>query len=108
MPDLYAAADLLVLPTLYDPSANVCTEALAAGLPVVTTSQNGAAELIQAGVNGHVIAAPTDTQAIVAATVYWSEHRDLRPVPTRQDLSLERNVRETLSLLTTPADPRRS
>jgi UDP-glucose:(heptosyl)LPS alpha-1,3-glucosyltransferase len=108
MPDLYAAADVLVLPTLYDPSANVCTEALAAGLPVVTTRQNGAAELIQAGVNGHVLAAPTDTQGLVAATAYWADHPDLRPVPTRQDLSLERNVRETLDLLTTLAQPRRT
>jgi UDP-glucose:(heptosyl)LPS alpha-1,3-glucosyltransferase len=108
MPDAYAAADVLVLPTLYDPSANVCTEALAAGLPVVTTSQNGAAELIEAGVNGHVIAAPTDTQALVAATVYWAEHPNLRPVPTPQDIALDRNVRETLDLLTMSALPRRS
>lgn len=40
----YAAADLLVLPTRYDPFANVTLEALACGLPVVTTSCNGAVE----------------------------------------------------------------
>jgi len=41
---LYAAADLLVLPTRYDPFANVSIEALGCGLPVVTTASNGAVE----------------------------------------------------------------
>ncbi len=42
----YAAADALVLPTFYDPFANVTIEALGAGLPIVTTRQNGAGELV--------------------------------------------------------------
>lgn len=50
----YGAADLLVLPTLYDPFANVCLEAMACGLPVITTSANGAAEIIRPGENGYV------------------------------------------------------
>lgn len=40
----YAAADLLALPTRHDPFANVTLEALSCGLPVVTTSCNGATE----------------------------------------------------------------
>ncbi|NPA94987.1 MAG: glycosyltransferase family 4 protein, partial [Thermodesulfobacteria bacterium] len=42
---LYRAADLFCLPTSYDPFANACLEAMACGVPVVTTAQNGAAEL---------------------------------------------------------------
>ncbi len=34
LPALYAAADIFLLPTLYDPFSNACLEALAAGLPV--------------------------------------------------------------------------
>jgi UDP-glucose:(heptosyl)LPS alpha-1,3-glucosyltransferase len=49
---LYAAADLFVLPTRYDPFANACLEAMASGLPVATTRSNGAAELIAPGANG--------------------------------------------------------
>jgi UDP-glucose:(heptosyl)LPS alpha-1,3-glucosyltransferase len=51
---LFAAADLFVLPTKYDPFANACLEAMAAGLPVATTRSNGAAELIEPGKNGFV------------------------------------------------------
>ncbi len=51
----YGVADLLVLPTRYDPCANVCLEAMACGVPVITTSQNGASEWITEGVNGFVL-----------------------------------------------------
>ena len=51
----YAGADLFVLPTLYDPFANACLEAMACGLPVLTTAANGVAELIRDGINGRVL-----------------------------------------------------
>ena len=35
-----------MLPTRYDPAANVCLEALACGTPVVTSTENGASELL--------------------------------------------------------------
>jgi UDP-glucose:(heptosyl)LPS alpha-1,3-glucosyltransferase len=50
----YGAADAFVLPTLYDPGSNAVLEALAAGLPVITSTKCGTAELIQPGVNGFV------------------------------------------------------
>ncbi len=40
----YGAADAFVLPTLYDPMPNAALEAMACGLPVVTTTKSGAAE----------------------------------------------------------------
>ena len=43
--DAYFASDFLVHPTFYDPCSNVVLEALACGLPVITTRDNGAAEL---------------------------------------------------------------
>ena len=52
----YGAADSFVLPTLYDPFPNAALEAMACGLPVITTRQCGAAELIDAGVEGYVVA----------------------------------------------------
>jgi UDP-glucose:(heptosyl)LPS alpha-1,3-glucosyltransferase len=48
----YGAADALTLLTLYDPFPNVALEAMASGLPVVTSLKCGAAELIENGKNG--------------------------------------------------------
>jgi UDP-glucose:(heptosyl)LPS alpha-1,3-glucosyltransferase len=51
----YAGADIFVLPTLYDPFANTCLEAMACGLPVLTTVINGATELMHHGIHGCVL-----------------------------------------------------
>lgn len=50
----YGAADAFVLPTLYDPFPNVVLEAMASGLPVVTSRKCGAVDLIRDGENGYV------------------------------------------------------
>ena len=50
----YAAADALVLPTLYEPFGNVNLEAMACALPVLTSKSCGAAELLQEGESGFV------------------------------------------------------
>ena len=50
----YAAADTFALATLYDPQPNAALEAMACGLPVVTTNKCGAAELVTEGENGFV------------------------------------------------------
>jgi UDP-glucose:(heptosyl)LPS alpha-1,3-glucosyltransferase len=42
----YGAADAFVLPTIYDPFPNAALEALACGLPVITSTKSGAAELV--------------------------------------------------------------
>jgi UDP-glucose:(heptosyl)LPS alpha-1,3-glucosyltransferase len=62
----YGAADALVLPTLYDPFPNVALEAMACGLPLLTSTKSGAAELIRNGENGYVCDA-LDGDALIAA-----------------------------------------
>ncbi|OON38426.1 glycosyl transferase family 1 [Izhakiella australiensis] len=62
----YYAADALVLPTLYDPFPNVILEAMACGLPVITSTTCGGAEFIQQGVEGYVTDA-LDVTAIARA-----------------------------------------
>ena len=60
------ASDAFVLPTLYDPFPNAVLEALACGLPVISSTGSGASELIRDGVNGYVSDA-LDVDAIAAA-----------------------------------------
>lgn len=65
MPHVYAAADVFLLPTLYDPFANVTLEALSAGLPVITSAQNGASEIIQNETNGFILPRADDDKLLV-------------------------------------------
>ncbi len=51
----YGAADLFVLPTIYEPFPNVNLEAMACGTPVITTATAGGAEIIREGRNGYLI-----------------------------------------------------
>jgi len=57
----YGAADAFALPTLYDPFPNAVLEALACGLPVVTSTSCGAAELIEPGRSGYLCPAVEST-----------------------------------------------
>ena len=66
------ASDVFVLPTLYDPFPNSVLEALACGLPVVTSTKSGAAEVIRPGENGRVIDA-LDVPALAEALVDLSD-----------------------------------
>jgi UDP-glucose:(heptosyl)LPS alpha-1,3-glucosyltransferase len=63
----YAAADVFVLPTFYDPCSLSVSEAAASGLPSVTTRFNGAAELLTEGIDGSVIADPADDAELARA-----------------------------------------
>ncbi|CAX57599.1 glycosyltransferase family 4 protein [Erwinia billingiae] len=64
----YHAADSLILPTLYDPFPNVILEAMACGLPVITSFTCGGAEFIIDGKQGFVCDA-LDVPALTAAAV---------------------------------------
>jgi len=59
----FMACDLLCLPTYYDPFANVCLEAMACGMPVITTRTNGASELVERVDDGLVVG-PGDVDGI--------------------------------------------
>jgi UDP-glucose:(heptosyl)LPS alpha-1,3-glucosyltransferase len=65
----YQAVDGLLLPTLYDPFPNVILEAMACGLPVITSHTCGGAEFITTGQNGYVCDAldiPRLSEAVMA------------------------------------------
>jgi UDP-glucose:(heptosyl)LPS alpha-1,3-glucosyltransferase len=64
---VYLGSDLLLQPTFYDPCSHATLEAWAAGIPVVTTSRNGAAELGEGGPAVAVMADPRDREALALA-----------------------------------------
>src|SRR5262249_36268873 len=62
--DAFFGADFLVHPTFYDPCSLVVLEALACGLPVITSRYNGAAELLSPEREGFVIDDPHDHRSL--------------------------------------------
>jgi UDP-glucose:(heptosyl)LPS alpha-1,3-glucosyltransferase len=63
----YAAADVFVLPTHFDPFANATLEAMAAGLPVVTTRMNGVSEILMPGTDGSIMDDPPSASGLAKA-----------------------------------------
>jgi UDP-glucose:(heptosyl)LPS alpha-1,3-glucosyltransferase len=99
-----AAGDIFILPTVYDPFSNASLEAMAAGLPVITTRANGCSEIIEPKVHGSVVDRPDDLKALSDALHFWGdESRRLTARPalleraTQFDLS--RNVAHTMEVL---------
>ncbi len=105
LPELYGAADIFLLPTIYDPFSNACLEALAAGLPVITTKANGFSEIIENGRHGTVIHEPQDVAAISDALKFWSDPARRRHVRSEnlalaQQFDISTNVEATLKIAT--------
>jgi UDP-glucose:(heptosyl)LPS alpha-1,3-glucosyltransferase len=87
----YGSADAFALPSLYDPFPNAALEAMACGLPVITTTQCGTAELIEEGRNGYVVDA-LDIDAL-------ADRLDRLDVPTAHEMGRRARRRaEGLSL----------
>lgn len=105
----YAGADAYIHPTYYDPCSLTVLEALACGLPVVTTAFNGAGELVTPGQEGFVIPAPWSLDELAAAMTALLD-ADLRQAMSKEacelavDHSLDRNYHEFLAVLSEAAE----
>jgi UDP-glucose:(heptosyl)LPS alpha-1,3-glucosyltransferase len=102
----YAASDLYILPTRYDPFANSTLEALATGLPVITTSANGGSELLTEGVHGSIVT--PDVAPITRAIEHWMDSEQRRSAgDAARRLAVQHGspskLRATLTLLETLA-----
>jgi UDP-glucose:(heptosyl)LPS alpha-1,3-glucosyltransferase len=64
--ELYYASDALVYPSLFDASSNVVLEAMACGLPVITSPYSGTGELIEDGLSGFLISRPEDYRELAS------------------------------------------
>jgi UDP-glucose:(heptosyl)LPS alpha-1,3-glucosyltransferase len=102
---VYAAADIFILPTIYDPFSNACLEALASGLPVITTRSNGFSEIIEDGVHGSIIDNPANLVDLREAIRFWSDpsRRDAARsaiIDRASQFDISKNVAQTLEILT--------
>jgi len=97
----YAASDIYVHPTFYDPCSLTVLEALASGLPVVTSRFNGAADAITSNKGGQILDDPADVETLAKSIAfYFDEGRrnEARNIVRRwmEKYSPEHNLEETL------------
>jgi glycosyltransferase involved in cell wall biosynthesis len=90
LPELYASADVLCVPSRYDGWGLVVPEGLAAGLPVIATDRMGAAlEFVRTGVNGWLVPAADETailQAMREAVAETDEGLELLSLSARDSV----------------------
>ena len=101
---IYAAADIFILPSVYDPFSNACLEALASGLPVITTRDNGFSEIIENDVHGSIVDRSSDSAALRDAIQFWSDEwrrASARSITTERasQFDIAINVAATLKVL---------
>jgi UDP-glucose:(heptosyl)LPS alpha-1,3-glucosyltransferase len=107
VPDMlhvYAAADIFILPTIYDPFSNACLEALACGLPVITTRANGFGEIIEDAVQGSIVTHAGDLLALRDAIHFWSDpsrraEAKSRIIERAAQFDISKNIEQTLAIL---------
>ena len=74
----YAAADVYVGPSLEDTFAQPPAEAMACGLPVITTATNGTSEIMTDGVDGLILRDPNDVAGLAERIRWLYEHPEWR------------------------------
>ena len=74
----YAAADVYASPSLEDTFALPPEEAMACGLPVITTVTNGTSEIMTDGVDGFILTDPNDDRALASRIRLLCEDVELR------------------------------
>ena len=101
----YHDADFFVLPTRHDPCSLVVLEALACGLPVITTMQNGAADVMTHGTHGFVLdrRAPFFVNELTHALDRLADPRARAPMAEacralRESLSYQHHFERLLSI----------
>jgi glycosyltransferase involved in cell wall biosynthesis len=101
MRQLYATSDIFALPTRADCYSLVCMEALAAGLPIVTTRIGGVPDLVREGETGHLIDSD-DVQALertLVALIMEPARRSAMSRAARADAERRYDVRENAEAL---------
>lgn len=81
--DMMSLADLFIFPSRYEPFSLVILEAMASGLPVITSNRCGAVELLS-NQSAVIIEDPDDTSALIQALRDLSSDRELLELMARR------------------------
>jgi len=104
LPALYSAADVLVLPSVYEPFAVVVNEAMCCGCPVIVSDQVGAARDLVAPVNPEFIFPAGDIQALANLLRFaFTDRERLREAGRRGFAHVETHSPERLIAATVEA-----
>ena len=80
---VFGAADVFAFPTYYEPFGMVVTEAMASGLPAITSRRAGASELIEDGRSGLLLEQPGDAQELAEKISLLVSNSALRQAMSR-------------------------
>lgn len=89
LPDVYQAADLFVFPTIHDGFGLVLTQAKAAGLPMLATTNCAAPDLVSEGLDGWILPI-RDPRAFADRLQWCDDHREALASMTAQTYRLFR------------------
>lgn len=110
---LFARADLFLLPTQADASPFAIIEAMASGLPVIATRVGAIGEMVEDGVTGYLVP-PSHPQAIVDAVTFLAGHRQKLPemgraarIAVEERFNAETNCKRLIAYLTQVSGLRR-
>ena len=102
--EYYANSDVFVLPTYYDACSLVVIEAMASGLPSITTTSNGAAGIITDGKDGYIIPYPPGSQELAKKMQLLLDYEKRQEMSrealhTGQSYSAKKNHQEMMRIL---------
>jgi UDP-glucose:(heptosyl)LPS alpha-1,3-glucosyltransferase len=105
---LLRGADVLALPSLFEPYGNVAMEAMASGLPALTTALCGVAEIMPAALRAYIVNDPTDRAELAArmnALIEIAPELHAAARAAAEPFTWERHARELLAIIEATADP---
>lgn len=104
------ASDICFQPTFYDPASMVVLEALASGVPLVTTRYSGMGEIITDGKEGFIVHSPRDVEELSKKIIFLGERGNLNKF-SRADrelaerFPLQRNYQEVMAVYKKVVEP---
>ncbi len=94
LPEIYSAADILILPSKFDTFSCVVLESLSCGLPVIAYNDKGPKDIIEDNINGFLV---SDAKEMAEKIIYYFS-ADNSPVSFKK-AAIERSIKYNKSVI---------